>query len=376
VTFGQRLCFPLLTYQIPIAVPLSYLSVYLVLLSGRGRISLMRLQLFAVAIVSMIATLFVGKDIFSPFSFFDLVVIYLVYLFTCDVSEEDYLDHLKLFQMLLVPLAALALLQLADQLTARSNFSLFDYLPDDFVLTGYNTRPVLSWGSDFHKSNAEFFLEPSFLSQYMALGIIIELLYFGRTWRMILYGAAIFSSFSGTGIMLLIAFSAFSALRARRYGFFAALPVLLVLYLVFQDNEYVQAIVGRAGEFQDPDSSAYERFVGPLRALDDLVWQNASTFVFGRGPGTVERLGLMLLYHTTFPVLPKLLIEYGFFGTVPFLGFAAYCFFARSRSLLLSSAMFLMYFVLSASLLQPHTNLLFYALGILTPRRDPAAEDA
>jgi hypothetical protein len=38
--------------------------------------------------------------------------------------------------------------------------------------------------------------------------------------------------------------------------------------------------------------------------------------------------------------------------------------------------MFLMYFVLSASLLQPHTNLLFYVLGILTPRREPTAEDA
>lgn len=368
VTFGQRFCFPLGDYQIPLVVPLGYIALYLILFAGLGRIATMRLLLYALAIVCMIATLFVGKNIFSPYSFFYLVVLYLPFVFTSEIPRQEYLGYLKFFQYCLVPLAAIALLQLAEQFTTHTTFTLVGQMPSDFLLVGYNTRPVLYWGSDFYKSNAEFFLEPSFLSQYMALGIIIELLYFGSWWRIALYGAAIYSSFSGTGIVLLVIFAAASAVRARRYGLFAVLPVLLVVYLLVQDNPYVTAITGRIGEFSDPNSSAYERFIGPAYALQDLVWSHFSSFLVGHGPGVVERLGLSLYYHTTFPVPPKLLIEYGLVGTLPFLAFIIYCFFVRARSLVMASAFFLMYIVLSASLLQPHTVYLFYALGILMPR--------
>src|SRR5690349_12759611 len=67
VTFGQRFCFPYGTFQIPLAVPIAYLALGLLLVSGRLRISTGGLVLYALAIAAMISTLYVGKDSFSPF---------------------------------------------------------------------------------------------------------------------------------------------------------------------------------------------------------------------------------------------------------------------------------------------------------------------
>jgi hypothetical protein len=374
VTFGQRLCIPLGRFQIPICVPLAYVATYLLCFSGLARIHSGRLMLYALAIVCMIVTLFVSGDVFSPYSFFDLVVIYFVYLFTTDVPREEYLSYLEIYQKFMMVLALVALAQLAGQFLFPGNaYTIFGAVPDQFLLGGYNTRPTLFYGSDFHKSNAEFFLEPSFLSQYMALAVIIELLYFDRWWRIALFGGAIFSSYAGTGMVLLAVFAMLSAVRGRRYTLFALLPVLVFCYLLVQDNPYVTAITGRLTEFQDEHSSAFERFIGPVHALDQLVWPNFSTFMFGRGPGIVEKLGLTLLYPSTFPAVPKLLVEYGMLGTVPFLAFVLYCFVVGTRSLLISAALLMMYFVLSASLLQPQTNFLFFVLVMLMPRQEASA---
>jgi hypothetical protein len=367
VTFGQRFCFPYATFQIPLSVPLAYIGLYLLLSSGQLRINTMGFMLYALTIGLMITTLFFDKASFSPFSFFYLIVLYLVYIFSIDVSREEHLKALNIYQTLLVPLAVIALFQLVGQMTSGSTWTIFDYIPRDYWLTGYNTRPVLNYGSTFHKSNAEFFLEPSFLSQYMALGMIIEILYFGRWKRLALYAAAIFASFSGTGMALLLVFAAATTIRARRWELLYALPLLLVAYYFFQDNEYVTAITGRVGEFDTDESSAFMRFIGPNAVVSDLILPHFGAFLVGKGPGYVEQLNQLAVVKANYPVIPKLLIEYGMFGLVPFLAFVTYRFFSGSRSRLLSAALFLMYLFLSGSLLQPHTIYLFYVLLVLMP---------
>jgi hypothetical protein len=225
VTFLQRFCFPLGTFQISIVVPLAYIALYFLIASSQIRINTIGFLLYALTVTLMVVTLFFGKYFFSPFSVLYIFVLYLPYIFSVDVSREEYLSHLAIFQTLLVGLAAIALVQLACELAGVAFPSLFDYLPQDFWLLGYNTRPTLGYTSSFHKSNAEFFLEPSFLSQYMALGIIIEILYFGKWWRIALYGLAIFASFSGTGMVLLVLFGAFCVIKAKRYELLLILPV-------------------------------------------------------------------------------------------------------------------------------------------------------
>jgi hypothetical protein len=368
VTFGQRFCFPYGTFQIPVAVPVAYLALLLLLVSGRLRISTVGLALYAAAVTAMIVTLYIGKDWFSPFSFWYLIVLYFVYVFSAETTLAEYLGDLEFYQRILIVLAVIALLQFAEQVASGGTFSIFAYISPDYWLAGYNTRPTLSYGSAFHKANAQFFLEPSFLSQFMAVGIIIELLYFGRWRRIALYGAAIFASFSGTGMVLLLLFGAAALIRAKRYEFFYAVPVLLLLLVLFRDNSYVTAITGRVGEFDSQQTSAFMRFIAPNEALIEAIGSDFRAFMFGKGPGAVEHLNRSLDFISNFPVTHKLLIEYGILGFLPFMAFVIHRFFADARSYLLSAALFVMYLFLSGSLLQPHTIYLFYALSIMAPR--------
>jgi hypothetical protein len=370
VTFGQRLCFPLSTFQISICAPLAFLALYILIGAGEARINTIGFMLYGLTVAAMVATLYLGKDYFSPFSFIYLALLYAVYVVSVDVTREEYLSYLNIFQRLLVVLACIAIAQYLEQVTKGTTFSLFDYIPRDFKLLGYNTRPTLEYGSTFHKANADFFLEPSFLSQYMALGIIIEIIFLGKWWRAVLFGIAIFASFSGTGMILLGLFAVLAVLKARRYELLLAVPVLGVLYFIFDNNSFVTAITGRLAEFDAQNSSAFVRFIGPNQALEDLVYPDFRVFLVGKGPGVVDQLGRTLGYIANFPVMHKVLIEYGICGFIPFMAFILYRFFGAPRSRILGGALIVMYLFLSGSLLQPHTIYLAYVLGIMFPRQE------
>jgi hypothetical protein len=376
VTFGQRLCVPFGTSQVPISAFLAYGALYLLLTSGRARINAVALVLYGTVVVSLVVTLFFGKVYFSTFSFFYLILLYFVYLFSIDVTRSEYLGYLKIFQNLMIAMALVALVQFVEQLTLHTTMSLFDFVPENLQVVGYNTRPTLSYGSTFYKANADFFLEPSFLSQYMAVAIIIEILFFGNWKRIALYGAAIFASFSGTGMILLLLFAVATVIRTKRWGMLYPLPFLVILLIIFRDNQFVSAIFGRLGEFDDTNTSAFMRFIGPNEVLTSILGPDFGAFLIGRGPGFVEELNRGALgAPVNFPVIHKMLLEYGIIGTVPFLVFIVVRFFAGSRSKLLSAAALLMYLFLSGSLLQPHTIYLFYVLVILMPMQEGETEE-
>jgi hypothetical protein len=368
VTFLQRIALPIGTFQIPLPVPIAYLALVLFFMSGRVRVNTIGFLLYAAAIFLMIVTMYAEKAWFSPFSFFYLAGLYFIYLFSIDVERDQYLRCLEIFQKIMIVMALIAILQFVEQLTTHTMFSLFDWLPDQLWLRGYNTRPTLGYGSDFHKANGEFFLEPSFLSQYLAVAVIIEILFFGRWKRMALYAAAMFCSFSGTGMVLLAVFAVISIVKARRYELLYPLPLLFVALFFLQDNPYIEAITGRVGEFGAQGSSATVRFETPNTALLDFITHDFGAFLIGKGPGIVDQLGVIRHYgQANYPALHKLLIEYGLVGTAPFMAFILWSFFARPRSRVLTGAFLIMYMLLSGSLLQPHTIYLFYALGILMP---------
>ena len=386
VTFGQRFCVPFGVTQLPLTAPLAYVALIAFFMSGLTRINTAGFLLYAMTIFSIIATFFAPKTYFSAFSFFYLAGLYFVWLFSVDVDRDEYKRYLNVFQRIMMVMAGIAILQFAEQLATHTTFSIFSYVPKGFWMEGYNTRPTLGYESTFHKANGEFFLEPSFLSQYLAVAVIIEVLFFGNIKRLALYGAGMFCSFSGTGMMLVVLFLAVSMIKARRWELLYPLPVVLVLYVIFQDNPYVTAITGRVGEFGTEGSSASVRFSTPNQALFDLVFGNDFVaFLIGKGPGMVDQLGTLFRYgEANYPVFHKLMIEYGAVGTLPFCIFLLYSFFSRPRSRVLSAALFFMYAILSGSLLQPHTIFLCYVLAICMPiqqeeidaKREAAAKPA
>src|SRR5262249_41306766 len=118
----------------------------------------------------------------------------------------------------LVAIAILGVLQFVFQgAISRTILFFIDYeLPTSMLLTGYNNLNPLNYGSPWMKSNGVFLAEPSYFSQVVALGIIIEFSYRRRLWILGIYAAAMFCSFSGTGIFLLSGWAIWFAHQKKR----------------------------------------------------------------------------------------------------------------------------------------------------------------
>jgi hypothetical protein len=121
----------------------------------------------------------------------------------------------------------------------------------------------------------------------------------------------------------------------------------------------------RVVEFQSPGTSGYMRFISPITSYSDFFMTsgNTTTFWFGLGPGVSEDYAWPT---KTYPnAVMKLLAEYGVGGML-FLIYLSYVIFSR-RPAWLARAVFVMYALLSGSLLTPQVVVVYYVLLILHP---------
>jgi hypothetical protein len=380
VTYLQRIGYVIdaLT-QIPICIGTTALSLALFYVSGLFQVSATRLMLFAAASAGIILSVFVALPLtFSAFSLFYLFVLYSPYVFVCQLDDEEYKAVLRLFQTMMIPLVLVTMAQFAMTMTGHGWWDFMEAtLPQKMVLQGFNTHPPMSYGSPIIRPNGQFFLEPSFVSQFMGLSLLIELIYFRRWTRMGLYGVGMICSLSGTGFMMIGFYFAWMVIAQRQWTMLLVALVSVVGLIML--GEYVPVIgdlLSRATEFKAEQSSAFMRFVGPILAIGDALGDSLQLWLGGLGPGAAKQLDFGSYVMNPF-VVSKLMIEEGLIGCVPFVIFATYCFFSRSFSRPLAGVLFFMYMVLSGSLQQPHTVYLFLPLSIFfIPRPEEATEPA
>ena len=131
--------------------------------------------------------------------------------------------------------------------------------------------------------------EPSIFSQITALGILIEVLEFGRPRYLIVMALGFLVAYSGTGLMLLLIFLPLAALRHGRAGLSALLVVMFVLGLVATGIIDLSAFTSRVGEFEERESSGFARFVAPFwLAAKHFDTASLQALLVGTGPGTVK----------------------------------------------------------------------------------------
>ncbi len=229
----------------------------------------------------------------------------------------------KLVSQCLGAVAIAGLLQFALQFVGLKLFRFGGLVPYNLLIEDqYNL--VISLGvADLLKSNGFFLVEPSVFSQFMAVGIIIEALYFRRPWWFVMFFAGLFVSASGTGWLVLgsyivvLGFS--SGLRGMTGAILLAGGCALGLAIVTLVLPAVsEALLGRANELSQVGSSGYERFVTPLMALDAVLHAAPWAFFTGIGPGASTDLAIPFFYTLNTPV--KILLEYGAFGLLAYLG--------------------------------------------------------
>jgi hypothetical protein len=214
----------------------------------------------------------------------------------------------------LVAVAGLA--QFAAQFAGLSLFSFAGLVPGS-LLVEHLFAVEIALESGVMRSNGFFLVEPSVFSQLMAVGLMIETLYFRRTAWMALFLAGLLAAVSGTGWLVLGAFvvQLGIGLGLRGAVLAAALAMGLVLGLValsFLAPEIAEGLFDRMGEFSMVGTSGYERFVTPWLVLRDVLDQVPWALATGLGPGTAEQLTLPYVYHVNTPL--KLLLEYGIAG--------------------------------------------------------------
>ncbi len=380
----QRIGVPVGDTSISVALPISYVVIGALLVRGRLAVSRLRGELYLLAVTAVLAVtaaVSIGGGTLSLSSLMLLLVIYLPWTLRVAGSSgrQVTLRAGRTFVRVMVVVAAVAVVQFVAQLTGWWTYEdyLGEWLPPELLVPDYNTSIPLVFGSETFKANAFVMLEPSALSQFCALAVVIGLMLRARAWQVLILAAGLASAVSGTGIILLVSGIALMLVRAPwriRPAYLLATSVGAVGLLVWTPAGGL--LLNRSDEVAQPDSSGYARFVAPYLEVREGLASEPVRYLIGAGPGTVERLltsnrngmGVEVLYS----VIPKLAFEYGLIagGLVALFVLAGMLDRAPWRVVPATAA--LMIFFLSGALLQPQTAFLAWILTGLGSTDDPS----
>ena len=286
------------------------------------------------------------------------------------------IETLATFRSFSTVVAACACAQFAAQFAGIRLFSFAGAVPDALLLEStYNVVVPIWYGSTIYKANGIFLLEPSFLSQFVAIALVIEFLYFGSVARMALLVGALLVAFSGTGLVVL-GFAVIAAGILERRSLWRVATFLVVggsivaLAGALVAPEYVESIVRRMSELDSEQASGFIRFISPYVMIADVTADPRS--ILGFGPGTAERFDA-LGYTYGINALTKMLVEYGIPGLLLYIALILSTFYRADMRALSMAGLF--WFVFGGG--YHLTPAVVYTLAVLfawgPERRWPAA---
>ncbi|MBB5694969.1 hypothetical protein [Muricoccus pecuniae] len=304
---------------IPISTPMLLLTVVLLLLRGKLVVDGWRLTFFLMFLTSTIVSFLASDSIrLSTTSWMYLVVIQSAFVFRYTKGSFDFERLLRFTANFAFVAALLGLAQFFSQFVVGRSlaFPIENFAPATILLPGFNYIIPIVWDSPILKSNGYFFAEPSFFCQFLAIGLIVELLRGLRLLRLGVIAAGILCSYSGTGMMTLALFLPWYIISRKRYELVVIGLIGLAVVLAFGPSLHLSAITNRVSEFSSQDSSAFGRFLSIFFVLGQFIITDLWTVLFGRGPGTVMEYFNRLSYGAFDPTWGKIAYEYGLVGFV------------------------------------------------------------
>ncbi|WP_369132391.1 hypothetical protein [Modestobacter sp. I12A-02662] len=375
--------------SVSIAVPLAYAFLAVSIATQMVVVSRVRAGLLTVAVSALLLTTAAVSirgvdDKFSLTSLALLVVLYLPWAFCVrgPYGAAVVARAGRTFLRTMLVLSVVGMAQLSAQLIGVwEHADLLELVvPSDFRIPMYNYDNEVSYGVDIWKSASFVLLEPSFLSQFCALAILIGILLRVRAWQLLILAGGLASAVSGTGLVLLGVGGGLLLLRAPRllrpsYVVVGAfIPVLLYF------SPVGTFLLERQGEFGKEGTSGNARFNLPFQAAWNGLMDDPVRFFIGAGPGAVDRVlpseevtvnGTDVLYST----VPKLVFEYGLLAGGLFILFLVLATIDRAPWRVIPAAMVFMTFVLSGALLQPQTAVLVWLLAGLGAAEDRSPKE-
>jgi len=250
------------------------------------------------------------------------------------------------FSTVMVAMVGLEFAQHAMQIVAgpQSWPNLYRLLPSGMLIANFHYLQPLVWGSPYDKPQAFVFLETSFLSQFLALGLALEIMVFRRMWRMSLFTAGIFATFAGTGLLLLALTLPVMLGRASLRTTAIVIVVLIVAMAVAVESGWLATVANRFDEYQQNGASANHRFIEPFQRMADMLG-HPSALYSGIGAGQIEKTD-----NFQFWPLAKVAVEYGYLTAALFYAFVLYALFDRAPSKVLAFTL-VVWFSLEGALL-------------------------
>ncbi len=354
---------------IGIAIPVMMLVIAYGVVNNCVRIEPRRLGFYCITLSVLILPQLLQAGTFSLDSLMMLALLHIPYVLVVVRGDELVPKALTFFFYVARLLACLAIAQyfLQGFIDNAFLYPIDNLIPQQFVVQGFNAQGTISYASTQVRATGMFMLEPSFLAQFLAVAIIAESVTNRRLWPLGLYTVGIIMAHAGTGILILLVCMPFVVFIHRRWDLLALGIGALVLVVVFGEILGLDFISNRAGEFDDPNSSGFARFVGGFYMFEDMLWPNLSRALFGYGAGAfMNYVHLFTIEVADMPVT-KMIFEFGLVGAFTYFAFIASSLFASPLPRMLSVAIALTF--LLNGMYVPFSHGLALGLLVLTSTR-------
>jgi hypothetical protein len=330
-----------------IGIPLTLMVTFVGMVCGAFVVDLRRFCLYVALVSSACLSQAMASGTFSITSIAFLIALFAPCVFglresAAAESRVTTNDVLRAFASYATVFALLGIVQYAIQfpLGPRVAFPIEFFLPRGFLVETYNYLNILYYGSSIYKANGLVFLEPSFFSQFTALGLLLELALWNRRSRLAIYLVALAVTYSGTGIMVLGAGLVTLVFVQRRWGVAMAALVVVAVVVLFAEPLGLQSFVDRATEFQSTGSSGFERFVAWLYVYKQYWWTgDLGTVLVGMGAGSFAGYSNSALYHAAEMSFSKVFFEFGIIGGLLYFAFLFQMVFASKLPLVFKVGM-------------------------------------
>ncbi len=344
VTLLQKFGLPVGGDVMEIAVFTSWIGVGLLALNGMIGLDPVRLLLFCAFAVTAISSQLLGGQPFSVNSVFLALALYAPFVLRFYVEPALYRRCMDIFLNVMLVAGGLVVLQQLMQLTVgwRAWPDLDKLAPQQFLFSGYNYLQPVAFGSPWEKPNAFLFLEVSFVSQFTAIALMIELALRQRLLRMVFYAVVLLISFAGTGLLLLAVCAPLVLTKLSPRMLITLGLLVLVAAIVAGAIGWYDQVSHRFGEIGTAGSSGYYRFNVPFQIVGDMAGDPRFMFT-GHGAGSTGAGQSQNVAGFILVPFAKIIYEYGFLTFFAFYAFLIYCLFAEAPSLLIAFALFMFF---------------------------------
>ena len=323
---------------IGIALPLIAAALAIGMLNNCVRLDPRRLGFYCIMLAALVLPQLLQAGTFSQQSLMMLAALHIPYVMVVTRGHELAMRALKFFLHIATLLAVLAIGQyfLQGFIDQALLYPIDNLVPQQFVVQGFNAQGTIHYASTQVRATGVFMLEPSFLTQFLAVAIIAETLTSTKLWRLGLYAVGILVAHAGTGLLILLIVMPFAVITRRRWDLVLLGAVGIAIAIAFGDVLNLERLTNRTAEFSDPNSSGFARFVGGFYMFEQMLWPNLWRALFGYGAGSFMEYTHLFTIEVADMPMTKMIFEFGLVGAAVYFSFIASCLFSSPLPKLLS----------------------------------------